>query len=204
MSKRLDVRYSREDGEAVAAQARKGSFLEIAIKLQLRSGLREGEIFGNNCYGKGTKYFVKNDPNPHYSKPSLKPLTPMDLDLDHSSIRLNGKGGTFITQPIDTETCQLLRSYIIRCRTKPNQALCGMTTRAYQNNVRRLARIAGIQNAEYFTTHKLRAIFITYVGRKKGPLVAQQLARHRNITMTSRYMRPTDAEKKTDYNELFN
>lgn len=204
MPKRLKVNYSWEDGEKLLNACNHEDRIQIPIRLQIYSGLREGEIFGSAPYGKGTPYHVKDDPNPHYSKPSLKPLTPGDLDLEHSSIRLKGKGGTFVNQPIDAVTCSMLKAYLDRYKwIKPNTPIFQMSTRCYQNKVKMLAMRAGIQNAEYFSTHKLRAIFITHVGRLKGALVAQTLARHRSIAMTSIYMRPTDAEKQADYNEMF-
>jgi integrase len=185
--KKIRIRAPFKDGLKLldAAETLRDKLL---IRLPLFTALREGEILGAD--------------DPRHGK--LKPLTTDDLIFGNRCIKVKGKGDTYEFQFLDAETLSMLQTYIQKYRIGKGKPLFTITCRHYQRIVKRLAEKAGVNNAERYSPHVLRAMSITYMSHKKGVGAAKRHARHSAIQTTAIYDRPDDDMVKETYDDVFN
>jgi site-specific recombinase XerD len=81
-----------------------------------------------------------------------------------------------------------------------------ITTTTGRNIVhQRVKEVLGDETAEIITPHSFRHYFVTTVLLASGNLkLAQELARHRNISVTQRYAHLSDSDLDARYWDIFN
>lgn len=176
--------------------------LYLMVKLLLNSGLRRTEI----C--------------------SLKTG---DIDIQLNCLRIKGKGNKTINQPITEELINELVDYIRNERQeiidaykkiggkdlnylflsfvggKANSTNKNLNNgnqidnNAFYQQIKRYAKLAGIENAEKFSTHCLRRKFVTSIYEQTGDiLIAQKSARHASSSTTTQCYIDFDGERLRD------
>jgi len=163
------------------------------MRLCLYQALREGEILGSYQPEHGV----------------LKPLTLNDFDFDRKVILIHGKGGTIEEVFIDKKTLELLTTYIdshfsSKKKQTGNARLFNLTTRHFQRIVKNTAIRAGVDHANRFSPHTLRAISITHYNTVTGNLSrAQHHARHKSWKTTMLYDRPDSDTRRKEEADVF-
>lgn len=160
----------------------------ILLRLLLFQALREGEILGSYDERHG----------------SLEPLRIRDLDLNRNMITIRGKGDKVAQVFLDKETSDSIKDYLSKKKKKkPDSPLFNLTTRQLQNIVKRYAIEAGLEDAERFSPHVLRAISITRMIHQKDLARAKHHARHSSVRTTIIYDRPSTEERRKDFKDVF-
>lgn len=169
----------------VAATERTDALL--LLYLLRGSGLRIAEVLGVR-----TRRF---DPYQRVWVPDVRPgLRVGDLDLQHRTMTVRGKGGRIGTAYLTQEAAAVARIYLDGLRSRQGEDAplfqdrhgAPRGTRWGQTMIRSLARRAGIERT--ITPHMLRHTFLTRFLEAGGDLrAAQRLARHRNIRSTLIY-----------------
>ncbi|MDI6708632.1 MAG: tyrosine-type recombinase/integrase [Candidatus Thermoplasmatota archaeon] len=174
-----------EEEKAMIEKSKELSIREYAImKLFLSRGIRAGELVA---------------------------LDIQDINFEEKLVHIrHGKGNKSRILPIDSETEQALRDYLI-VRTQPTDSSNALFTSMYgkrishailSRRVKECAVLAGIQKP--ISAHKLRHTFITKVIEKTKDIpLAQKLAGHAKIKNTMRYHHTTHDEIVANYRKFF-
>jgi len=190
--KRLVIRPSWQDGQKLLKHS-KPIRNTIMMRLCLYQALREGEILGSY--------------QPEHG--SLKALTLNDFDFERKVILIHGKGGTIEEVFIDKKTLEMLLNYIqthfsLKKQKTGNVKLFNLTTRHFQTIVKDTAIRAGVDHADRFSPHTLRAISITHYNTITGNLSrAQHHARHKSWKTTMLYDRPDSDTRREEESRVF-
>jgi site-specific recombinase XerD len=163
---------------------------DTGLRVHEACGLRRGDIDWNEgraiIIGKGDRQAVVR-----FSRRCLKSLQ----DYLSARAKLDGASG----KPIPSLPLFARHDKGAGKKTKR------LTTRTGQNIVhRRVAEALGPEAVGSITPHSFRHYFVTTVLRASGNLkLAQELARHRNISVTQRYAHLSDDELDQGYWEIF-
>ncbi len=148
-----------------------------------------------------------------------------DIDWNESQAVIIGKGNKQAVIHFSSRSLQYIREYLAARaaidgatgRSLPSLPLfarhdkgAGKKTRhmsriaGYQIVVERVAQALGPEAAGTITPHSFRHYFVTTVLRGSGNLkLAQELARHKNISVTQRYAHLSDDELDEGYYKIF-
>ena len=184
--KRVKISPSWEDGIKVI-EAGTNNRDRLAMRLCLYPALREGELLGSA--------------DPRHG--NLKPLTKKQIDFDNKKIVIYGKGGTVEYVFLDNKTIVMIKNYLKNRRVGLDRPLINLGTRQFQRIVKQAAHKAGVENAERYGPHILRAISITRMCSVKGLSRARYHARHSSERTTIIYDRPTLDERREDFDTVF-
>jgi site-specific recombinase XerD len=163
---------------------------DTGLRVHEACSLRRGDIDWNEgralIIGKGNQQAIVR-----FSKRSLQTLK------DYLSIRssLDGASGrTLASLPL-----------FARHDRGAGKKIKPMTTTTGRNIVtQRVKQILGSEDVGRITPHSLRHYFVTIVLRSSGNLkLAQELARHKNISVTQRYAHLSDDELDKGYYDIF-
>jgi site-specific recombinase XerD len=115
-----------------------------------------------------------------------------DIDFQHGTIRLFGKGAKERIVPIDKMFKPALEEW---CKGfDHNQRIFEYHTGTVRNDIRRIARMAGINKK--VTPHKMRHSFATHLLRAGANIVViQQLLGHVSLNTTQVYAHADDQDK---------
>jgi site-specific recombinase XerD len=163
---------------------------DTGLRVHEACGLRRGDIDWNEgraiIIGKGDRQAVVR-----FSRRCLKALQ----DYLSARAKLDGASG----RPIPS------LPLFARHDKGAGKKIKRLTTRTGQNIVhQRVAEALGPEAVGSITPHSFRHYFVTTVLRASGNLkLAQELARHRNISVTQRYAHLSDDELDQGYWEIF-
>ena len=167
---------------------------KLLVRLMLFQGLRVGELVGSYDRRHG----------------SLEPLKIGDIDFERRIITLRGKGDKVAEVFLDSETLEMLQKYVNyisrwgkKLVIKPEKQIFNITTRQVHRIVKQSAHKAGLENADRFSPHVLRALSITRMLHEKDLARAKIHARHSSIQTTVIYDRPDQAVKRKDFIDVF-
>jgi integrase/recombinase XerD len=157
---------------------------EALIVLTVATGMRRGDMIG---------------------------MTVADIVLDGCEPRVIGRAASSknrepFVQPLDTETAAWLRAWV---GTRSKTALLFPALTAKSNTwaiIRRCCEAAGVPyklDGKYLDFHALRHTYITGLGRNGTDVrTVMDLARHKNISTTQRYMHTNDELRRAAVERL--
>ncbi|MCD6406910.1 tyrosine-type recombinase/integrase [Candidatus Aerophobetes bacterium] len=132
----------------------------------------------------------------------VRKLKVSDINFEDKSIVIHGKGGKIREVPIDDETLEVLKFFIKYRRLKPDDNIYNMTDRAFQKNIKKWAKKAGIPNPEKIFPHKLRKFFgKTWLRGGGTPFGLAQIYGHSKVETTMRYVGMDIEEIKEKYDK---
>ena len=190
----------------------------LMLRILARTGLREAELVGD-----------KRLPGLRVTD-----LVPSRNCLLIRGKGWGGRHPEIEEQPVDPQTMTSIQTHITSRRLQNDDKLFPVSTRQVQNIIKDIALEANkrrrCQNcqkwvqiseqkcecgstqfgppacpyAKDLAPHRIRAFFITQVTASQGIALAKELARHRRIATTERYVHLDAEAKRTAYEKLFN
>lgn len=191
MSKKREIVLKPEEVRAILAEAKKQNQRDYLILKTMTIGdFRIGEVIGSEPreWDRTTRKWAPAEPN-------VKGFQIPDLRDD--GIWVRGKGqDTEKLIPLPSELIAELQEFI-------GERVEGMIfdgvpfqSRGFTNHLRSYARKAGLVDWELVHPHRFRHFTTTQVARKYGVLAARDIARHKNVATTNRYISELDPEEK--------
>jgi integrase len=186
-TKRFLFAPPREDVDAMERQTQ--SLEErVIFRLEPYAGLRSCEIVGDGTH------------------PGLRAE---DVDFQREKLMIYGKGWATgkvppKEQPCDKNTLELLKQLMVEKKISKGKLFPSWYTRKHRRFIKALAIRAGVPHAQDMGTHRLRAHFVTHIIRKtNGNLIlARDLARHKDVRTTGKYVFLMTEETDKAYHEV--
>src|SRR5438034_1017784 len=184
-----EINLSPEQVKAILGQAKVASLRDhLLLKTMTVGDFRVGEVVGS-----AARRWIKETKKWEHCEPNLPGLQIQDLHDD--GIWVKGKGSTQKYQPLPKVLVDELRAFTGK---RKQGRIFEISESRVEQMTRFYAKRAGLIDWKLVHPHRFRHFTTTQIARKHGVLAARDVARHKNISTTNRYVAEIPDEEKRD------
>ena len=189
-----EINLSPEQVKAILTEAKNHSLRDyLLIKTMTIGDFRVGEVVGS-----AARRWIKSDRTWTPAEPNLPGLQIQDLRDD--GIWVQGKGWKKDKNPAPPVLVPLSKSLILELRNYVGTRKSGRIFEISESRVEQMTRFyakkAGLIDWKLVHPHRFRHFTTTQIARKHGVLAGRDIARHKNISTTNRYIAELPEEEK--------
>jgi len=196
-----EINLTPEQVKAILVEAKNHSLRDyLLLKTMTIGDFRVGEVVGS-----AARRWVKSDRSWTPAEPNLRGLQIQDLHDD--GIWVEGKGWKKEKNPappklvpLPVELVKELREYLAKRFPGSQHLKNGRIFEISESRVEQMTRFyakrAGVIDWKLVHPHIFRHFTTTQVGEKYGVLAARDIARHKNVSTTNRYLAEINPERK--------
>lgn len=189
-----EINLSPEQVKAILVQAKEASLRDhLLLKTMTVGDFRVGEVVGS-----AARRWIKAEKRWEPAEPNLRGLQIQDLHDD--GIWVEGKGWKKEKNPappklipLPLELVKDLRAYI---GTRKQGRIFEISESRVEQMTRIYAKRAGVIDWKMVHPHRFRHYTTTHIARKYGILAGRDIARHKNVSTTNRYVAELPDEEK--------
>jgi site-specific recombinase XerC len=189
-----EINLTSEQVKAILSEAKKNSLRDyLLLKTMTVGDFRVGEVVGSEA-----RRWVKSDRTWTPAEPSLRGLQIQDLHDD--GVWVEGKGWKKEKNPAPPAKVPLPLELVKELReftgTRKNGRIFEISESRVEQMTRFYAKRAGVIDWKLVHPHRFRHFTTTQIARKHGVVAARDIARHRNVSTTNRYISELPEEEK--------
>jgi len=189
-----EINLSPEQVKAILGQAKVASLRDhLLLKTMTVGDFRVGEVVGS-----APRRWIKETKKWERCEPNLPGLQIQDLRDD--GIWVQGKGWKKEKNPAPPAMVPLSKSLILELRDFVGKRKEGRIFEISESRVEQMTRFyakrAGVIDWKLVHPHRFRHFTTTQIARKYGVIAGRDIARHKNIGTTNRYIAELPEEEK--------
>ena len=191
-----EINLSPEQVKAILVEAKKNSLRDYLLLRTLTVGdFRIGEVVGS-----AARRWIKETRKWEPAEPNLRGL--QIQDLQEKGIWVEGKGWKKAKNPAPPAFIPLPLELIKELKEFSGTRKQGRIFEISESRVEQMTRFyaqrAGLIDWKLVHPHRFRHFTTTQIARKHGVLAARDVARHKNVSTTNRYVAEIPEEEKRD------
>ncbi len=189
-----EINLSPEQVKGIITSAKAASLRDyLLLKTLIIGDFRVGEVVGS-----AARRWVKETRKWEAAEPNLPGLQIQDLHDD--GVWVQGKGWKKEKNPAPPAFVPLSKALILELREYIGKRKQGRIFEISESRVEQMTRFyakrAGVIDWKLVHPHRFRHFTTTQIARKHGVLAARDIARHKNVGTTNRYIAEMPEEEK--------